>query len=316
MTGTQKALGLGADGRISLVDAPMPVPRSGQILVEVRVSAVNEMDVQVRSGGWPRQVRRFRRTGPVLTGFEFSGVARSSGARVRSGERVMGYVHVLNGPRVHAQFVCVNENDLATMPNDLDDEAGAALVVMGLTAIEVLERLKPLQPGASCLVIGAAGGVGVYVTQLATSRGVAVTAVCSHANTAWIREQGAAEVRPREMMDTYSPTDSFDLIFDTPAVSSFAEAAASLSRGGMYVTANPTADIAGFARAAFSARRAGYLMMLATTPTKLGRLMSLWAEGALRPAIDSVHAMDDADLAFDRFATRGKRGRVLLRMSA
>ena len=122
------ALGLGADGRMTIVEAPVPTPRSGQILVEVKVSAVNEMDVQVRAGGWRSQVRRFRQAGPVLTGFEFVGVARSDGARILVGQRVIGYVHVLNGCRTHAQFVCVDENDLAPIPEGLDDEAGAALV--------------------------------------------------------------------------------------------------------------------------------------------------------------------------------------------
>ena len=310
------ALGLGADGRMTIVEAPVPTPRSGQILVEVKVSAVNEMDVQVRAGGWRSQVRRFRQAGPVLTGFEFVGVARSDGARILVGQRVIGYVHVLNGRRTHAQFVCVDENDLAPIPEGLDDEAGAALVVMGLTAVEVLERLKPLRPGAHCLVIGAAGGVGTYVTQLARFQGATVTAVCSQANAAWVTDQGASDIRPYETAAMFSHGDQFDLILDAPAKSSFAETAPYLANDGMYVSTNPMADVGGFVRAMASSRRAGYLMMLTTTPSKLGRLIDLWAEGGLRPVVDSVHALSEADAAFDRFGTRGKQGRVLLRISA
>jgi len=310
-----RALSLGPDGRMAVVDAPVPAPRTGQILVEVKVSAVNEMDVQVRGGGWKPQVRRFRKAGAVLTGFEFTGVARSDGARIRVGERVMGYVHVLTGPRTHAEYVCVDEDDLCAMPPDLGDEDGAALLVMGLTAIEIVERLKPLRPGARCLVIGAAGGVGAYVTQLATHRGARVTAVCSQVNADWVRGQGATDVRPYETEARLAARDRFDLIVDAPATSSFAEAAPHLARGGMYVSTNPIADLGGFLRAAVSSRRAGYLMMLTTTPAKLQRLSALWAEGAIRPVIDSVHALSDAGAAFDRFATRGKQGRVLLRIS-
>jgi NADPH:quinone reductase-like Zn-dependent oxidoreductase len=303
-----------AAARTSVVEAPVPTPGRGQILVEIKVSAVNEMDVQVRSGGWAGQVKRFRRVGPVLTGFEFAGVARSDGARIRSGQRIIGYSHVLNGPRTHAEFACIDERDLQVIPDDLSDEDAAALVVMGLTAIEVLERIRRLKAGERCLVIGAAGGVGAYAVQLAASQGAKITAIASAANADWVREQGADEVRAYEDEPRFRAADRFDLVIDAPAKSSFAEAAPYLARGGTYVTTNPTADLGGFVRAALSGKRAGWLMMLRTDPAKLSRLVELWRAGEMRPAIDSVYALSDADAAFDRFAARGKRGRVLLKL--
>ena len=303
-----------AAARTSVVEAPVPTPGRGQILVEIKVSAVNEMDVQVRSGGWAGQVKRFRRVGPVLTGFEFAGVARSDGARIRSGQRIIGYSHVLNGPRTHAEFACIDERDLQVIPDDLSDEDAAALVVMGLTAIEVLERIRRLKAGERCLVIGAAGGVGAYAVQLAASQGAKITAIASAANADWVREQGADEVRAYEDEPRFRAADRFNLVIDAPAKSSFAEAAPYLARGGTYVTTNPTADLGGFVRAALSGKRAGWLMMLRTDPAKLSRLVELWRAGEMRPAIDSVYALSDADAAFDRFAARGKRGRVLLKL--
>ncbi|WP_332773563.1 zinc-binding dehydrogenase [Phenylobacterium sp.] len=314
MTGIMRALTL-TEGRMGLGEAPIPVPRPGQVLVEIKVSAVNEMDVQVRAGGWKSQVKRFHKVGPVLTGFEFAGVARSDAGRIRTGQRVIGYVHVLSGPRVHAGHACIDENDLQAIQADMGDEDAAALVVMGLTAIEILEGLKRLQAGQRCLVIGAAGGVGAYAVQLASRQGAEVTAVCSEASDDWIRSMGAAEVRPHESQARYRPGDRFDLIVDCPAKSSFREAAPFLAKGGMYVSTNPLADPTGFVRAAVSSRKAGYLMMLTTTPAKLSRLIELRGQGALRPAIDSVFDLEDADAAFDRFAARGKQGRVLLRIS-
>jgi NADPH:quinone reductase-like Zn-dependent oxidoreductase len=297
-----------------VVEAPIPAPGPGQILVEVRVSAVNEMDVQVRAGGWAGQVKRFRRAGPVLTGFEFAGVARSDGGRIRSGQRIIGYSHVLTGPRTHAEFACIDERDVQAVPDDLSDGDAAALVVMGLTAIEVLERIRRLKPGERCLVIGAAGGVGAYAVQLAASQGAKVTAVAAGGNADWVRAQGAEEVRGYEDAGRYRTGDQFGLVVDAPAKSSFKEAAPYLSRGGTYVTTNPTADMGGFVRAGLSGKRAGWLMMLRTDPARLSRLIALWRAGALRPAIDSVYALEDADAAFDRFAARGKRGRVLLKL--
>ena len=302
-----------AAGACRIVEAPAPRPGPGQVLVEMKVSAVNEMDVQVRAGGWARQVRQFRKTGPVLTGFEFAGVARSDGARIRAGQRVIGYSPVLDGPRTHAQFAAIDERDLAPIPDELPDEDAAALVVMGLTAIEVLEAIAPLKAGQKALVIGAAGGVGAYGVQLAASRGALVTAVCSAANADFARRQGAAEVRTYEAA-AYQQGDAFDLVLDTPARSSFGEAARYMARGGTYVSTNPTADLGGFLRAMLSPKRAGWLMLLRADPARLKRLIAAWRAGTLRPVIDSVYDLSDADAAFDRFATRGKQGRVLLRI--
>lgn len=304
-----------AAGRTRIVEAPTPTPGPGRVLVEVLLSAVNEMDVQVRAGGWPPQVWRFKRAGPVLTGFEFVGVARSDGARIRSGQRVIGYSHVLKGARTHAAFVSMNEREMAPIPDSLDDEGAAALVVMGLTAVEVLERIRPLSKGDRCLVIGAAGGVGAYAVQLAAWQGAEVTAICSEANADRVRNLGAAQVRIRELGDSYRPGDQFDLVLDTPALSRFHKAAPYLSPTGTYVSTNPTNDIPGLVRAAFSRQRAGWLMMLSTDPGRLARLIDLHGQGALKPVVDSVFDLAEADAAFDRFAVRGKMGRVLLRIS-
>jgi len=295
-----------------VAEVPVPRPGPGQILVEVKVAGVNEMDVEVRAGGWEAQVKRFRRSGPVLTGFEFAGIARTDGQRIRAGQRVMGYSPVLDGPRTHAQFAAVPESGVLAVPDTLSDEAAAALCIMGLTAIEVLERICPVRPGQRCLVIGAAGGFGAYAVQLAASRGAEVTAAASAASEAWVRAQGAHVFRPYETSPAALPGDAWDLIIDTPARLSFRAAAPLLTRRGMYVSSNPLSDVGGLLRSAVSLRRAGFLMMLKTSPPRLARLVELAEAGILRPVIDSVFDLAEADAAFDRFATRGKQGRVLL----
>lgn len=310
-----RALAVDTAGQSSrIVEVPVAEPKAGQILVEIQIAGVNEMDVEVRAGGWADQVKAFRRSGPVLTGFEFAGIARTSGKRIRAGQRVMGYSPVLNGPRAHAKFAAAPESGVLAIPDSLSDEAAAALCVMGLTAIEVLERICPIGAGQSCLVIGAAGGFGAYAVQLAASRGAKVTAIASAANEGWVRAQGADAFWPYETSPPFPPGEAHDLIIDTPARQSFRAAAPFLTRAGMYVSSNPTGDVGGLVRSAFSSRRAGFLMMLKTSPPRLQRLVELAQTGALRPVVDSVFDLSDADAAFDRFATRGKQGRVLLRV--
>jgi len=313
MTRANRALVLSSDGpRMIVGEAPTPTPGRADVLVRVHASAVNEMDVQVRSGGWAKSVKGFKARGPVLTGFEFAGVALSDGPGVRAGQPVIGYTHVLSGDRTHAEQICVPAKCVQVIPSHWSMHDAAALVAMGLTAIEIFERIRPMRAGQRALIIGAAGGVGVYAVQLARRQGAHVTAVCSAANADWIRSQGADEVRAYETDAAFLPEDRMDLVVDAPMFASFAKSAPYLASGGTYVATNPTADVAGFAQAALSPHHAGYLMMLTTTRAKMARLIALTEAGALRPAIDSVFTLDQADAAFDRFATRGKQGRVIL----
>jgi NADPH:quinone reductase len=304
-----------AAARMTVEQAPAPRPAAGQVLARVHASAINEMDVEIRAGGWAEYVPGFLARGPVVTGFEFAGVAATDGERIKAGDRIIGYTHVLAGPRTHAELVAVDENDVAAIPEGLGFPEAAALVSMGLTAIEILEGLKPLGLGQRALVLGAAGGVGVYTVQLARHQGAHVTAVCSEANEAWVRAMGADEVRPYETTEAMARGDGFDLIVDTPAKWSFERCLPFLSPTGMYVTTNPFADPAGFEAAATVSPEAGHLLMLSTAPDKLARLAALWSEGALRPAIDSIHPLEAADAAFNRIATRGKQGRVILQIA-
>lgn len=303
-------------GHMAVETVPLPNPRKGEVLVRVHTAGVNEMDTQTRQGGWAREVKNFRKHGPVVTGFEFAGVTITDGVRLPRGTRVVGYSPVLKGPRVHAEFAAVPESALGAIPEAMAFEEATALCVMGLTAIDVLERIRPVGPGDKVAVIGAAGGVGTYATQLATAKGAAVTGIARASAETFVREQGAAAFRAYDEGASFAKGDRFGLIIDTPPVSRFAATKHYLAPGGMYVSTNPFADLAGFPLSMLSRRKAGWLLMLKTDPSRIARLIELARESALRPVIDSRFPMSQVNEAFDRYETRGKQGRVILDMTA
>ncbi len=302
-------------GRMAIETVPVPTPRKGEVLVQVHSAGVNEMDTQTRQGGWAREVKNFRKLGPVVTGFEFAGVTITDGARLPRGTRVVGYSPVLKGPRAHAEFAAVPESALGAIPESITFEEATALCVMGLTAIDILERIRPVSPGDHVAVIGAAGGVGAYATQLATAKGAQVTGIARASAETFVRDQGATAFRAYDEGASFENGDRFGLIIDTPPVSRFAATKRYLAPGGMYVSTNPFADLAGFPRSMLSRRKAGWLLMLTTDPSRIARLIERAGEGALRPVIDSRFPMSEVNAAFDRYETRGKQGRVILDMT-
>ncbi|GAA6155829.1 NAD(P)-dependent alcohol dehydrogenase [Pyruvatibacter sp. HU-CL02332] len=317
MPGTMKAATWPpTGGAMQIIDAPVPKPKSGEVLVQVKVAAINEMDVQTRDGGWKREVKTFRKAGPVVTGFEFAGIAASSDGHIKAGMRVVAYSPVLKGPRAHAQFAVAPTQSLAEIPHDMSFADATALSVMGLTAIEVVDDIAKITPGQKVCVLGAAGGLGAYTVQLAKARGAHVTAIASAENEAFVMAQGADVFRARSDTPVLHRGDRFNLILDVPAKYSFAGSRRHLAPGGVFVSSNPLNDLTGFPRALVSRRKAGWLLMLSTTPQKLKRLIETAASGDLTPVIDATYGLAQIDAAFDRFATPGKQGRVLIDMEA
>ena len=309
---TMKALALDDKTQeILLQEAPVPTAADGEVLVRVHAAGVSDVDTSIRSGqpDFAELVAHFREGGPVVTGIEFAGTVAQDAAGFQAGERVFGYVNLMEGPRTHAQYVAVPVTSLARMPENLSFVEAAAMPTSALTAIEAVEVVASLPENSSVLVIGATGAVGRYATQLANARGARVVGTGTNA-LAEADSLGLAEVRATD--DPFAPGDAFDLIVDTPARQSFELALPYLAEGGMYITTQPAADEAGFALAATVPQNAGLLMVLDTTPEKIEHLSQHVADGTLSPAVDSVFPLDRADKAFDRVLARGKTGRVVL----
>lgn len=180
----------------SLVDLelPEPLPRGHELLVEVRAIAVNPVDTKVRRSLEPGE--------PRVLGWDAAGVVRQVGEAVtlfRPGDRVW-YAGALERPGCNAELQCVDERLAGPMPEALDFAAAAALPLTAITAWELLFDRLGLQEGGhqgqTLLVVGAAGGVGSILLQLARQlTGLTLIGSASRPNTlAWVEDMGAHHV--------------------------------------------------------------------------------------------------------------------------
>lgn len=179
------------------VDLPEPVPGEHDLLVEIRAIAVNPVDTKVRQretpapGDWR------------VPGWDAAGVVLATGAQVtgfRPGDRVW-YAGALTRAGCCSERHVVDARLASAMPESLDFAAAAALPLTTLTAWELLFDRLQVAPGEtsrgqSLLIVGAAGGVGSMLVQLARQlTGLIVIATASRPETqAWVRELGAHHV--------------------------------------------------------------------------------------------------------------------------
>jgi len=198
-----KAIGyrksLAIDHPDSLQDIAVPEPAGGgrDLLVEVKAVSVNPVDTKVRKRVAPPEGEW------KVLGWDAAGVVRGVGPEVtlfQPGDRVW-YAGDLNRQGANAQLHLVDERLVGRMPERLDFAQAAALPLTSITAWEMLfDRLRLLPgktpTGETLLIIGAAGGVGSIMTQLAHRlTGVTVIGTASRPETQdWVRAMGAQHV--------------------------------------------------------------------------------------------------------------------------
>ncbi|MGE8114208.1 zinc-binding alcohol dehydrogenase family protein [Pseudomonas sp. NPDC086566] len=180
----------------SLYDAELPAPKPGarDLLVEVKAIAVNPVDTKIRAsrGGELQQV----------LGWDAVGVVRETGAEVtlfQPGDEVF-YAGAIDRPGSYSELHVVDERIVGHKPRSLDNASAAALPLTSITAWELLfDRLaieENAGKGQRLLVIGAAGGVGSILVQLASKlTQLTVIGTASRPETqAWVKELGAHHV--------------------------------------------------------------------------------------------------------------------------
>lgn len=178
---------------LGLVDVPAPAPGRGEVAIRVETATVNPADVQYRRGDHAAFVPDA--VPPMVGGLEFVGTIHTAGEGVdlSAGMRVAGSCHFIpDGRGCHAEVVVTDVGSVVACPQGADAAAMATVPMNGLTARVVLDTLA-LPAGTAILVVGAAGAVGSYVTELAAHEGLRVVAVAGARDEADLRAMGASE---------------------------------------------------------------------------------------------------------------------------
>ncbi len=280
---------------LSLDEIDAPVPGAGEALVRVHAAGITRDELD-----WPTDRL------PAIPSYELSGVVEGLGAGV-AGLEVGDEVYALtpfDRDGVAAEHAVLPAAVLAPRPRSLDHLGGASLPMPGLTAWQALFEHGRLEAGERVLIHGAAGGVGHIATQLAHRHGAYVIGTATGTGVAEARELGADEVIDRAAASFEDAVAPVDLVFDTVGGEALLRSRAVLRPGGRLVSVaeEPPAG-------------QGTYFVVAPNRDQLIELARLADEGALRPAVDSVFELADARTAFERLATPGKRGKVVLRVA-
>jgi NADPH2:quinone reductase len=224
-----------------LAQVAQPKAESGQVLVQVKASAVNPLDIKISAG----EAAHARQSLPAILGIDLAGVVEAVGPGVTSfqpGNEVYGMTGGVGGVSGSlAEYAAVDADLLAPKPANLTMREAAALPLIFITAWEGLVDRAAVRAGQNVLVHGGAGGVGHIAVQIAKALGAQLFATGSTSDRSFIAGLGATPIDYRtesveDYVAEYTDGRGFDVVYDTVGGSTLDASFGSVGRFGHVVS--------------------------------------------------------------------------------
>ena len=319
----QDAYGDDPDQVLRLEHVPAPTVRDGRVLVHVAAASVDRGTWHLMTGR-PLLMRLmgfgFRRPKAKNPGRSFAGTVASVGHGVsefQPGDEVWG-----TGDGSFADYISADVAKVARKPINLNFADAASVPVSAVAVLQAVRDQANLKPGQHILVVGASGGVGTFVVQLAKAFGAEVTAVASTAKLDLVRVLGADDVIDYTQDDFTKSQRTWDVIFDIGGNRPLADVRrGSRPNGTLVVVGGESAGkwLGGFARnlramAVAPFARGQRLRSLASKENArdLDELRQLIEEGRLSVAVDRSFALSETAAAIRYLMDGHARGKVVI----
>ena len=314
----------GPPSQLALEEAPQPEPGAGQALVRMAAAALNPFDLKLLTGAMKGAVpAEF----PYIPGMDGAGTIAALGDGVEGvavGDEVLGFFG--RTPGTIAEYAVLEVGPyLARRPSGLDAVHAAALPESGVTAKTLLRaldldfaRLDPAGPapaaGRRLLVIGATGGIGMFVVQLACAAGCEVLATASPADKEYVLSLGAVHALDYTAGDLVEQVlalhpEGVDAVVDlVNSGEGVRDSARALRPGGRLASPLSGPEDLGPPARGVQAAYVGLTLL----PGDLEDLAVRAAAGELRVEVSCVYRFADAARAFVDFAEGHTRGKLVI----
>jgi NADPH:quinone reductase len=305
----------GGPEQLRLGDALDPVPSNGQVRIMVHAAGINPVDAGNRADGRWARLRL-----PCILGYDIAGVVDRVGPGVtelRPGDRVMAMTHFPDGAGGYAELAVVDVGQVARLSSDTSLTEAAATPLAAGTAWTVLERLA-LPRGSRLLILGASGGVGLFLLQLAAGRGLEAIAVGRRAMHDQMLALGASscidytseDVSRRALKLAGGPVDA---IADLVGGRSLSTALSALRPAGQAATiATPELDLDPL----LDANTTLHGVLIQDDGQQTRELAALLAEGTLRPVVSHQLPLAEAAQAHRILERKHTGGKIVLSIAS
>ncbi|MGO7906438.1 NADP-dependent oxidoreductase [Rhizobium leguminosarum] len=318
-------------GALRLASLPEPELQDNDVLVRIQATAVNLLDSKVRDGEF-KLILPYRP--PFVLGHDVAGTVVKAGSRVR---RFKVGDQVYARPRDHrigtfAEFIAIDQSDVALKPNNLSMTEAASIPLVGLTAWQALVEVGKVKPGQKVFIQAGSGGVGTFAIQLAKHLGATVATTTSAGNAELARSLGADVVIDYKTQDFEKVLSGYDLVLNSQDPKTLEKSLSVLKPGGQLISISGPPDPAFAGELGLNlflklvlrllsrgvrkkAKRLGIrysFLFMRAEGQQLGQITSLIESGAIRPVVDKVFPFEKTGDALAYVETGRAKGKVVI----
>lgn len=315
---------------LTITEIAKPIITDNQVLVKVTAAGVNPLDNMI-SRGEVKMIVPYKL--PQTAGNEVVGVVEELGSRVSNfklGDRVFTRLP-LDHIGAFAEYVAVDSEALAKVPEYLTDIEAAAVPLTALTIMQALE-LMGAQAGKTIFISGGTGGVGGMAIPIAKAKGLKVITNGAAANAERVLKLGADRFIDYKTEDYTKTVSDVDYVLDTLGGSETEKQMSIMKKGGHLVSlrAMPNGAFAkrmnlpkwkqillGLAGRKFDKMAEKYgvhyhFIFVESNGAQLQEVADIFSKLEIKPSIDTVYTFDEVNAALDKVANGRSCGKTVL----
>ncbi|HMT97203.1 MAG TPA: NADP-dependent oxidoreductase [Ferruginibacter sp.] len=315
--------------KMHLSEIAKPVINDNEVLVEIHAASVNLIDAKIRNGEF-KMIMPYKP--PFTIGHDVAGVVTQKGAKVskfKIGDEVFA-----SCKGTFAEFITVNENDLALKPKNITMQEAASIPLVGLTAWQVLVEKGNLKKGQKVFIQAGSGGVGTIAIQLAKHLGAYVATTTSSANNDLVKSLGADLIIDYKTQDFETILKDYDLVLNSQDSKTLEKSMKVLKPAGKAISISGPPDVdyaneAGlnwllknvirllsFKIKKIAKRLQVHYSFLFMKPNgkQLSEITALIEAGIIRPVIDKVFPFAETNEAMSYVEAGRAKGKVVVRV--
>ncbi|MHA8064683.1 NADP-dependent oxidoreductase [Aquirufa aurantiipilula] len=314
-------------------EIPQPTAKDHEVLIQIHATSINPLDFKLKNGEFKLFMPyRF----PLILGHDLAGTIVEIGSKVSRfniGDEVYSRpsdYHI----GTFAEYIAVNENDIALKPKGISFEEAASFPLVALTAWQAMVEKAQLKKGQKIFIQAGSGGVGTITIQLAKHLGASVATSTSAANMDLVKSLGADVIIDYKTQDFETILKDYDVVLNSQDEKTLEKSMRILKPGGKVISISGPPDpayaqefhlawwmkvimffISSKIRKQAKKLNVEYsFLFMKANGQQLAEISNLIESGAIRPVIDKIYPIDQLNEAMDYVSNGRTKGKVVVKV--
>jgi len=325
--------GYSKEDKLQLVEVTEPVVKENEVLVQIHSAGINQLDAKLKSGEFKLLLPyKF----PLILGHDVAGIVTKAGSKV---SRFKVGDEIFTRPAdfkigAFAEYIAVNENDVALKPKNISMEQAASIPLVALTVWQAFVEKAKLKKGQKVFIQAGSGGVGTIAIQLAKHLGATVATTTSADNFELVKSLGADVVIDYKSQDFEKMLNAYDLVLNSQDEKTLEKSLRILKSGGKVISISgpPDMDFANEIGLSWLMKTAIFFLsrkiksqakkldvdysflFMQANGKQLSEISSLIEAGVIHPVVDKVFPFEQMNEAMSYVSSGRAKGKVIVKV--